>query len=114
VKTDGVDHHDDHYFPGRQDAAWDVAGTIVEFGLDEPAARAFVEACRSRTGDVGLDERLPFYRAAYLAYRLGYCTFAERSVESPEDRTRFAALRDGYAAGLSDVIGAEGRRAAVA
>ncbi len=33
VKTDATDHGDDHFFPGPQDIAWDVAGFAVEFGL---------------------------------------------------------------------------------
>jgi hypothetical protein len=114
VKTDGVDHHDDHYFPGRQDVAWDVAGTVVEFDLEGSAERAFVDACRARTGDARLPDRLPFYRAAYLAYRLGYCTQAEHSVDTTEERERFRALRERYSTGLAGVLGLDGARAAVA
>src|SRR5512144_382499 len=33
LKTDGVDHHRDHFWPGCVDIAWDVAGVITEFGL---------------------------------------------------------------------------------
>jgi hypothetical protein len=114
VKTDGVDHHDDHYFPGRQDVAWDVAGTLVEFDLEAGAERAFVDTCRVRAGDARLPDRLPFYRAAYLAYRLGYCTQAEHSVDTAEERERFRALRERYASGLAGALGLDGTRAAVA
>jgi hypothetical protein len=76
IKTDGVDHHDDHLFPGRQDVAWDVAGTIVEFELDEEAARSFVSLCTARLADPQLPRRVPFYTVAYLAYRVGYCALA--------------------------------------
>jgi hypothetical protein len=96
VKTDGVDHHDDHLFPGRQDVAWDVAGTICEFALDEAAARAFVTACSRRLADPRLGARLPFYTAAYLAYRVGYCRLATSSVDEDEERVRFETLGARY------------------
>lgn len=106
VKTDGVDHHDDHSFPGRQDVAWDVAGTVVEFELEQDAESAFVAACGARLQDPQLPDRLPFYRAAYLAYRIGYCTFAATSVDA-EDRARFEALRERYAQRLRAELGRE-------
>ena len=27
IKTDGTDHHDDHFYPGPQDIAWDLAAS---------------------------------------------------------------------------------------
>ena len=66
VKTDGVDHHDDHLFPGRQDVAWDVAGTIVEFELDEAAEREFVVGLRATARRPAASGRVPFYTVAYL------------------------------------------------
>ena len=33
VKTDALDHHDDHFFPGCQDIAWDIAGASVEWSF---------------------------------------------------------------------------------
>lgn len=105
VKTDGVDHHDDHSFPGRQDVAWDVAGTAVEFRLERAAEEAFVAGCRERLRDPLLALRLPFYRAAYLAYRVGYSTFAATSVEDAAERRRFEALRDHYVDTLRSELG---------
>ncbi len=52
-------------------------------------------------------ERLPFYRAAYLAYRLGYASFAVDSVEDDADRERFRQLRDRYGAGLRELLKGE-------
>ncbi len=110
LKTDGVDHHDDHSFPGHQDVAWDVIGTIVEFDLDPAAERWFVDSCSGRLGDPLLPRRLPFYRAAYLGYRLGYCTLAAQSLASP-DGERFRQLCERYAAALRTTL-AGARRAA--
>ena len=68
--------------------------------------RAFVAACGARLQDPLLPDRLPFYHAAYLAYRMGYCTFAATSVDA-EDRGRFEALRERYAQLLRAELGRE-------
>ena len=68
-KTDALDHHDDHFFPGCQDIAWDIAGASVEFGVD-------AELLLRRIKGVDVRGRLGFYRTAYLAYRIGYCAMA--------------------------------------
>lgn len=66
VKTDTLDNYDDHFFPGCQDICWDVAGASVELGCSELEMMAPPEC-------------LPFYKVAYLSYRLGYCTLAAQS-----------------------------------
>lgn len=80
VKTDALDHHDDHFFPGSQDIAWDVAAASVEFGLTELQGM-IPPACSS------------FYKIAYLSYRLGYCVMA---ATSGSDFDQFNALADTY------------------
>jgi hypothetical protein len=92
LKTDAVDHHDDHFFPGPQDIAWDVAGFVSEFGLAEKAARGFTGEVAALSGDRSLRARLPFYRIAYLAYRVGYASMAARTLGPSRDGTRMAAL----------------------
>ncbi len=98
VKADGIDHHDDHWYPGRQDVAWDVAGAAVEFELDPAAEGALVATCAYALADPGLAARVPFHRAAYLAWRLGYCTLAASSLPPCPDRARFEALAGRYTA----------------
>ncbi len=66
-KVDALDHHADHFFPGCQDLAWDVAAAVAETGI---AAGVLAPA----------DRRLPFYAVAYAAYRLGYATLAHGAV----------------------------------
>ncbi|HUR95812.1 MAG TPA: hypothetical protein VMY76_14610 [Gemmatimonadales bacterium] len=89
VKTDALDHHDDHFYPGPQDIAWDVAGTCVEFGFS-PARRArFVERYRAASGDRSIEARLPFHEVAYLAFRLGYATLAAETLGATTDGGRF-------------------------
>jgi hypothetical protein len=89
LKADAVDHHDDHFFPGPQDIAWDVAGTCLEFGLHGPVRRGFLELYRRDSGDAAISSRLPFYALAYLAFRLGYAHMAASALTGTDDGTRF-------------------------
>jgi hypothetical protein len=100
LKCDGVDHHDDHFWPGPQDPAWDLAGATVEWGMDASAREALVGAYLARVHDRGLREVLPFYRVAYLAWRLGYASLAAEALGDSADGLRMAALRDRYRAML--------------
>jgi hypothetical protein len=93
IKTDALDHHDDHFFPGCQDIAWDIAGAAVEFEFD---AYVLAERFLRLRPDRKLVERLSFYRTAYLAYRIGYATLAEQTVSDSRDAQRFADLRNRY------------------
>jgi hypothetical protein len=79
LKTDALDHHDDHFFPGCQDIAWDYAATVAEFGV----------LPQFLTQDEMLLRRVPFYKAAYCAFRLGYCRMAEQALGDTPDGVRF-------------------------
>lgn len=92
VKTDALDHHDDHFFPGPQNIAWDVAGACVEWDLDTHAT----EYLAARCGDAGLAARLPFYRIAYSAFRAGYAALASQALAGTPDAARFEALARRY------------------
>ena len=96
VKTDATDHGDDHFFPGPQDIAWDVAGFAVEFVLSAGRTRDFAERVATLSGDRRLGARLPFYRLAYVASRLGYTTIAAQTLGQSEDGSRMAALARRY------------------
>jgi hypothetical protein len=96
VKTDALDHHADDFFPGSRDIAWDVAGAIVEFGLDTNSTARLVTKYRARSGDRTITRRVPFYEAAYLAYRLGYTTLASEALGSTAEGARFARLTARY------------------
>ena len=99
LKTDAVDHADDHFFPGPQDLAWDVAATIVEFSLPERFLEGFPSS---------LQRRIPFYLVAYSAFRLGYCRMAEQS--APDESARFRKLASKYEAVLRSSPYLNGRR----
>jgi hypothetical protein len=85
LKTDAVDHCRDHFFPGYQDIAWDLAGFSEEYGVD-------AECLCEKYGGAHIRERVAFYRIAYLAFRLG-C--AELGRQGP-DRKRFDHLATRY------------------
>jgi hypothetical protein len=96
LKADATDHGDDHFFPGPQDIAWDVAGFAIEFGLSRGAKEDFADAVSSLSGDLNLRLRLPFYAVAYLACRLGYVTLAAQTLGESPDSARMAALAQRY------------------
>lgn len=50
LKCDAVDHGDDHFFPGPQDIAWDVAAAQIETGLD-PELYARLSGIERSVGD---------------------------------------------------------------
>jgi hypothetical protein len=100
LKTDCLDHHDDHFYPGCQDIAWDVAGCCVEFALDRQRANYLIEQYRTLANDPGIAERLPFYLVAYAAFRLGYSTMAAKALGASSDEVKFNALREYYASTL--------------
>jgi hypothetical protein len=105
LKTDGLDHHDDHFYPGCQDIAWDVAGCCVEFALDRRQAEYLIEQYRRSARDPSITARLPFYLIAYTAFRLGYSTMAADALGASPDGVKFGALRHYYASTLEREIG---------
>lgn len=92
LKLDALDHHADHFFPGAADIAWDVAGLAVEFGLDE----ATVDDLGAALEDATLPARLPFYGAAYPAFRLGYVSLAATTLKGTPDGARMSRLARRY------------------
>jgi hypothetical protein len=96
-KLDALEHHDDHFFPGPQDIAWDLAGFALEHRLDASGTDLLVRTYRGESGDHNIGARLPFYRLAYLAFRLGYSSLALTALGQSDDGARFSALRERYA-----------------
>jgi hypothetical protein len=96
-KCDALEHHDDHFWPGMQDIAWDLAGAMVEWGFDAEMREQLLEGFEALTGDLGARQVLPFHEAAYLAWRLGYTSLAAETLGESEDGLRMARDRDIYA-----------------
>jgi hypothetical protein len=96
LKVDALDHHADDFLPGCRDIAWDVAGACVELAF-APGARDLLLTQYARlAGDRTIAERLPFFEASYVAYRLGYATLAAESLDGSPDGRRFMELRERY------------------
>ncbi len=104
VKTDGVEHHDDHFLPGCQDIAWDIAAAQVEFGMNAAQGTEFARRYAQLSGDGTVAARLPFYRLAWLAFRLGYSAMAAAALAGTADGARFERLRSRYAALLRQAM----------
>lgn len=102
LKVDALDHHDDHFFPGPVDIAWDVAAATVEFGMSAEARQVLVERYRRLSGDRSIRGRLPFYTVAYLASRIGYASLAAEVLGESADALGFQHMRQAYQALLTD------------
>ena len=89
LKTDALDHYDDHFHPGPQDIAWDLAGTIIEFGFERDAEAYLLHHYAQAAGDPCAATRLPFYKLAYLAFRIGYCDLAIKGLGGSPDAALF-------------------------
>lgn len=109
LKTDALDHHCDHFFPGAQDIAWDVAATIQEFALDADAANYFVASYSRRSCDRAIGKRLPFYRRAYLAWKAGYCHMFAGAMPPGSDRIRMERAARNYTAELKRLLNSKDR-----
>jgi hypothetical protein len=96
VKTDNTDHYDDHFFPGCQDIAWDVAAAVLELDLSPEERRYFVGRYRSLSGDGAIAARLPHHALFYLAFRLGYTGLASSVLGKTSDGVRFARAARHY------------------
>ncbi|MEK8089402.1 hypothetical protein [Thermithiobacillus plumbiphilus] len=99
LKTDALDHTEDHFYPGPLDIAWDLAGCALEFGLDAPALASLARDYARRADDPDILRRLPFYQLAYAAFRLGYATLATQALQGDPEGLRWSdeVLRYGKA-----------------
>jgi hypothetical protein len=97
VKVDAVAHGDDHVFPGPTDIAWDLAGTIVEWQLDDAGRAQFLECYRRASGDDG-QPRLGPYVFAYAVFRMAYCKMAAAALGPGGEAARLEADYRGYRA----------------
>jgi hypothetical protein len=104
LKADALDHHAGHDLIGCQDPAWDVAGAILEFGLDQPASATLVEATAHALGRPIDPDLLAFYRLAYAAFRVGQARLSLAMVADPDERERLTRDGDRFAAHLRPTL----------
>jgi hypothetical protein len=79
MKTDAVGHAEGHQLPGPADIAWDLAGTIVEWGLSGTAADFLLKEYSRQSGDAARN-RLPQYILLYSVLRMAQCRMASVSM----------------------------------
>lgn len=93
LKTDSIDHGDNHFFPGPCDIAWDVAGTAIEWQMDGEGIRYLVRKLKQASG-LDVSQQLSAYMLAYSVFRLGFCKMALSTVAGTDEESR---LRIAYA-----------------
>ncbi len=106
MKTDSLDHHSDQFFPRCQDIAWDLAGAVVEFGMDEECKQYLLERYSRLSGDGSVQARFPFYMAFYLSFRAGYARLSSDELGPVAEGRRFLLLAGRY----KSLLGAEIRK----
>jgi hypothetical protein len=99
LKTDSGSHGDDHFFPGPTDIAWDLAGAIVEWRMNEQQAREFLDLYRRCSGD-NASSRLAGFIRAYAVFRAAYCMMAANALRGSEEQARL----DRAAASYQDLL----------
>ena len=95
IKMDGTTHGDDHFFPGPTDIAWDLAGTIVEWSLDQSATNFLLQRFQQASGD-DTRSRIDHFLLAYAVFRLGYCSMALTTVIGTSEEARLVAAYERY------------------
>lgn len=95
LKTDSGSHGDDHFFPGPTDIAWDLAGSIVEWRMDEEQTAEFLNHYRNASGD-DASARIDGYIKAYTVFRLAYCLMAANAMNGSDEQVRLQRDADVY------------------
>jgi hypothetical protein len=97
IKVDGVDHGDNHFFPGPCDIAWDLAGASVEWKMSSAATEYMLDRFRIRSG-LDVSSRFDLYRLAYVVFRLGFCKMGISTVVGSAEETRLRKAYENYRA----------------
>lgn len=88
LKTDALDHCAAHDLVGCQDVAWDVAGTVIEFGLD-PDEEAELQTRVGQEAGYPVDsDLLRFLTPCYVAFQLGAWSMARATDGDPDEAVR--------------------------
>jgi hypothetical protein len=108
VKVDNAGHDADHTIVGAQPLAWDVAGALVEWGLDEARAAHLLDAFHAAGGTPILPVALTFYRLAYAAFRVGQSSLcAHATSHDPAEQARLWHAYNGYREEIARLLSTE-------
>jgi len=100
LKTDSGSHGDDHFFPGPTDIAWDLAGAIIEWQMNEEQTMEFLDHyCHVSRDDASA--RIDGFIKAYAAFRSAYCLMAANAMSGSDEQTRLQRAANGYRAVLA-------------
>ncbi|MBV8475593.1 MAG: hypothetical protein JOZ36_02920 [Acidobacteria bacterium] len=103
VKVDAYTHGDDHFFPGPSDVAWDLAGAIVEWNLQQDATDYFLSTFR-RVSGIDRSQQLDTFILAYTVLRLAYWKMALPTVKASSEEQRVAQAYEYYRALAQDQL----------
>jgi len=103
LKTDSGSHGDDHFFPGATDIAWDLAGAIVEWWMNEAEAAAFLKMYHCASGDDARN-RIADFITAYTIFRCAWCMMAANALPGTEEQARLEQAAASYGAALTDRV----------
>lgn len=103
LKVDSISHGDDHFFPGPCDIAWDLAGTAVEWQLDQSGIDFLVSRFQNLAGR-DVKDRLRIYTLAYAVFRMGYCKMAISTVRGTLEEGRLLNAYQNYRAAARHVL----------
>jgi hypothetical protein len=95
LKTDSGSHGDDHFFPGPTDIAWDLAGAIVEWRMNEQQTRDFVDRYRCVSDD-DPSARIGGFIKAYAVFRAAYCLMAANAMTGSDEEARLQRTAEDY------------------
>lgn len=97
LKTDSGSHGDDHFFPGPTDIAWDLAGAIAEWKMNEEQTTEFLSLYHRASGD-DASTRIDGFIKAYAVFRLAYCLMAANAMNGPDEQPRLQRAAATYRA----------------
>jgi hypothetical protein len=95
LKTDGISHGDDHFFPGPCDIGWDLAGIAVEWHLNADARHYLLNGFLKQTGR-DVSREILLYMLAYSVFRLGFCKMAISTVRGSDEEQRMRTAYTRY------------------
>ena len=105
LKTDSGSHGDDHFFPGPTDIAWDLAGAIVEWQMNDQQTTEFLDRYRRASGD-DASARIDGFIKAYTVFRLAYCLMAANAMNGSDEQPRLQQRRSYLSSGPHSHAGA--------
>lgn len=104
IKIDNTDHHQDQFFPGCQDIAWDIAGGIIEWDLNHDNENRFINVYIKESGDISVRKRVYPNKIAYCALRVGMSKLFAESLKGTYDGILFKKKFDYYKSYLLKIL----------